>query len=110
MHLPCNLPHVTHVTHIEPSDSTGQCPAGTTISFEKISNVNIKGVNLVPLYQGMLEHMPVSAECNNRCVLNFLFKFLIVSLRYPLLELNKYTPSFPSKTQFKTLHPARPPH
>ena len=44
----------------------GQCPAGTTISFEKISNVNIKGVNLVPLYQGMLEHMPVSAECNNR--------------------------------------------
>ena len=44
-----------------------QCPTGTTVSFEKISNVNIKGVNLVPLYTGSsIPAMPVSAECNNR--------------------------------------------
>lgn len=63
--------YLTSVTHLvlPHASLTGQCPAGTTISFEKISNVNIKGVNLVPLYQGMLEHMPVSAECNNRWVL-----------------------------------------
>jgi len=48
------------------SSATAQCPSGTTISFEKIANVNIRGVTLVPLYTGQGE-IPVSAECNNRC-------------------------------------------
>uniref|UniRef100_T1KJV3 ZP domain-containing protein n=1 Tax=Tetranychus urticae TaxID=32264 RepID=T1KJV3_TETUR len=43
-----------------------QCPSGTTVSFEKMTNVNVRGVNLVPLYTGQGE-TPVSAECNNRC-------------------------------------------
>ena len=43
-----------------------QCPIGTTMSFEKISSVTIRGVPLVPLYNGQPD-IPVTAECNNRC-------------------------------------------
>lgn len=43
-----------------------QCPIGTTMSFEKIASVTIRGVPFVPLYNGQPD-IPVTAECNNRC-------------------------------------------
>lgn len=43
-----------------------QCPIGTTMSFEKIASVTVRGAPLVPLYNGQPE-IPVTAECNNRC-------------------------------------------
>lgn len=45
---------------------TAQCPSGSLVSFEKIANVNIRGVTLVPLFN-TLRDQPISAECNNRC-------------------------------------------
>uniref|UniRef100_A0A6P6YG15 Uncharacterized protein LOC113797539 n=1 Tax=Dermatophagoides pteronyssinus TaxID=6956 RepID=A0A6P6YG15_DERPT len=43
-----------------------QCPIGTTMSFEKIASVTIRGIPFVPLYNGQPD-IPVTAECNNRC-------------------------------------------
>lgn len=43
-----------------------QCPIGTTMSFEKIASVTIRGIPFVPLYNGQPD-LPVTAECNNRC-------------------------------------------
>lgn len=43
-----------------------QCPIGTTMSFEKIASVQVRGAPLVPLYNGQPD-IPVTAECNNRC-------------------------------------------
>ncbi|UXI17490.1 hypothetical protein NH340_JMT03433 [Sarcoptes scabiei] len=49
-----------------PFPSKAQCPIGTTMSFEKIASVTIRGVPFVPLYNGQPD-IPVTAECNNRC-------------------------------------------
>ena len=46
-----------------------QCPIGTTMSFEKIASVTIRGVPFVPLYNGQPDMSVNAFNANNNAII-----------------------------------------